>query len=115
MVNQADKPALVLIMLPYLSLALYDGWLHESARRVPRKEQALHGMALLSVVGLIAGLFLGLSGWILPSVAGFAVTTTADELGFHRSLPRKERRIHFAAYACFAGFLIEATRMGALS
>jgi hypothetical protein len=37
--------------------------------------------------------------------AGFAVCAAWDELGFHRLLAARERRIHFAAYSALALFV----------
>ena len=114
MLDAGQKQTLVVSMVPYLGLALYDSWLHERARRVPMAEQVFHGMAFVSVVSLMAGLFLNHPRFVVPAIAGFGLATLADELGFHRGLPRRERRLHFAAYACFAGFIAIALGIGAL-
>jgi hypothetical protein len=105
---------LVAAFLPYLALAAYDGWLHEKARRVPRPEQVLHGLIALGVVGVCIGIFgdRGTLAW--SALAVFALAGGADELGFHAPLPTRERRLHHAAYACFAGFIGVALALGAL-
>ena len=115
MLNAGQKQALLLAMTPYLCLALYDGWLHERSRRVPLAEQAAHALLLVSLVTLTIGLFLDRPRWVLPAIIGFGVFTAADELGFHGGLPRRERLLHFAAYACFGGFCLVALRMGVSS
>jgi hypothetical protein len=114
MLDAGQKQTLLVSLAPYLCLALYDTWLHERARRVPAPEQALHGVSFVSFVVLMAGLFLGYPGFVWPAIAGFGVASLLDELGFHGGLPRRERGLHFAAYACFAGFAAVAYRMEAL-
>jgi hypothetical protein len=115
MLDAGQKPTLLLSMLPYLSLAMYDSWLHERARRVPMAEQLFHGMLFLSFLTLIAGLFLDHPRWVLPAVIVFGFAVLGDEIGFHGTLARRERRLHFAAYTCFAGFIAVAIWMGAFS
>lgn len=115
MLDVQQKVTLLVSMLPYLCLAVYDGHLHKEARRVPPIEQGLHGVLLVSVLSVAWGLFLDRSSLVLPAIAIFGLAGLADELGFHGTLPRHERRLHFAAYACFAGFIAVAVRMGALA
>jgi hypothetical protein len=43
------------------------------------------------------------------------VATAIDEFGFHAPLAARERRLHFAAYACLAAFLGVACWRGALA
>lgn len=101
-------------LAPYLVLALYDGWLHERARRVPRVEQGLHAALFLTGVAFVAGVFTGRMGIAVPALALFAVAAVADEWGFHGMLAVRERRLHHVAYACFAGFVAVAITLGAL-
>ena len=115
MLDAGQKKTLLLSMLPYLSLALYDSWLHERARRVPMAEQMFHGMLLLSLLALIAGLFLDHPRLVLPAAIVFGFAAFGDEIGFHGTLAPRERRLHFAAYTCFAGFIAVAIWLGALS
>ena len=101
-------------MLPYLCLAIQDSWLHERARRVPIVEQMFHGTLFLSLLALITGLFLDHPRFVLPAVTVFGLAALGDEVGFHGTLARRERRLHFAAYSCYAGFIGVAAWMGAL-
>jgi hypothetical protein len=115
MLDAGQKWTLLLSIIPYLCLAIYDGWLHERARRVPLAEQVFHGAAFVSFATLMLELFLDRSRLVLPALAVFALAALADELGFHGGLARRERWLHFAAYGCFAGFIVIAARIGALS
>ena len=101
--------------LPYTTVALYDAWLHERARRVPLPEQTVHAAAFLAIVLLFSGLLFARPGLIFAGVSAFAALSAVDEVGFHRGLPRRERLLHFLAYACFAGFAFVAIRIGAPS
>jgi hypothetical protein len=104
MPNLGHKLVLAISFVPYLCLALYDGWLHEKARSVPIAEQATHALLVISLAAFASGVFLDLRRLVLPALAVLIVATLADELGFHGSLPSHERRIHFAAYACLGLF-----------
>jgi hypothetical protein len=64
---------------------------------------------------MIAGLFFDYPSLVVPGVSGFGVAAIMDEVGFHSALERRERLLHFAAYLCFAGFLLVASKIGALS
>jgi hypothetical protein len=99
--------------LPYLALALYDGWMHEKARRVPIVEQGLHAALALSIIALVTGMALDAQRVAWTALAVFVVSTLADELGFHRGLPRRERGVHFAAWSALALFVVAAHRWGA--
>jgi len=115
MLNSGQKQTLLLSMVPYLCLALYDSFLHERSRDVPFPEVVSHVLLTLSLASLSAGLFFDYSKLILPALVVFLIAALVDELRFHRTLPKLERRLHFAAYSCFAGFVVIALRMGALS
>ena len=105
---------LFISFLPYTTIALYDAWLHERARQVPLSEQALHAAAFVTILLLLSGLLFGQRPLVFVGVSAFAALSAVDEVGFHRGLARRERLMHFLAYACFAGFAIVATRIGAL-
>jgi hypothetical protein len=115
MLDTAQKGILAASLVPYLALSAYDGWLHEKARRVPRVEQALHGVLFVSAVALIYGLFSGRAWLAWPGLAVFVPAALADELGWHGPLERRERRLHHVAYASFAGFVAVAFVLGAFT
>lgn len=113
-VSTPHKQLLFATLLPYLALAAWDGWLHEKARRVPRVEQALHGAIALGVIGVCVGVFADRPALVWPALALFTLAGAADEFGYHAPLPVRERRLHHAAYACFAGFVGVAVALGAV-
>ena len=112
MTIDADRLLLIAAFSPYVGVALYDGWLHEKARRVPRLEQALHALAFAAVSTLWWALWMHRAGWALAALIVFACTAGFDEFGYHGPLDRHERRIHAVAYLCFAGFAAVAWRLG---
>lgn len=114
MLSLSPPLILTLSLLPYLGLAAYDGWLHEKARRVPRIEQGLHALIAIAVVTAVGAIFLHRAPLAWSALAVFLLAEIADEVGFHALLSRRERRVHFAAYACFAGFVATALWLGAL-
>jgi len=97
---------LALALLPYAALALYDGWLHERARRVPRVEQWLHAGAACSLLVFVGAVFRAQTVLALIAFGLFAPIATADEIGFHAALAWRERRVHFASYAALGLFLL---------
>lgn len=99
---------------PYLALALYDGWLHEKARRVPKLEQLSHALIAVSVVALWVGLIREQTLLARGALTVFAVTAFVDEWYYHGPLDRRERRLHFVAYGCFAGFIAVVAALGRL-
>jgi hypothetical protein len=93
-------------LIPYLALVSVDAWMHERARQVPRLEKALHTIAAVLFLGFCIAVFKDATRTALALLVAFAGCTAWDELGFHRHLDRRERRIHFAAYPAFAVFLL---------
>ena len=88
-------PYVLLAAIPYLAIAGYDFWLHETDRQVPRDESLFHAVVALGVTvfliaatlgqHLVAGIALGL---LLPAAI-------IDELWFHGGLDPREHRLHF--------------------
>jgi hypothetical protein len=93
-------------LAPYLALVSFDGWMHERDRRVPRLEQFLHWGAAGLFFAFIVAVFRGESVVALVLLAVLAGITAWDEVGFHASLGRRERRVHFASYGAFSLFLL---------
>ena len=96
---------LTLALLPYASLAAFDGFLHERSRKVPRLEQWLHAGSALSIVVCIGAVFRAQTLLAIVAFCVFAPLAMADEFGFHASLAARERRVHFASYAALCLFL----------
>jgi hypothetical protein len=92
-------------LMPYVALVSVDAWMHERARRVPRLEQFFHAAAAVMFLGFVFAVFRGAATLALALFAVFAVCTACDELGFHRHLAARERRVHFVAYVALAVFL----------
>ena len=115
MLTPTDKHIMLAALSPYLALAGYDGWLHEKARQVPRVEKILHALLALSGVVMVCALFVGRPGVAWIALAVFATATAYDETGFHGPLDARERRLHFAAYACLAAFVGVSYWRGALA
>ena len=97
-------------LAPYVALVSVDAWMHERARRVPRLEQILHYAAALLFLSFVIAVFRDSSGLALGLLAAFALIATWDELGFHRLLDPRERRVHFVSYAAL-GLFIGAWRL----
>jgi hypothetical protein len=93
-------------LLPYLALAGFDAWLHEKSRRVPRIEQLLHAGAALSLIAFIAAAFAAVPLVAASAFVLFLGCAGFDEFGFHRPLPARERRVHFASYAALGLFVL---------
>lgn len=93
-------------LMPYVALVSVDAWMHERARRVPRLEQFFHAAAAVFFLGFAVAVFHDATGPALVLLVAFVICTASDELGFHRHLEQRERRIHFGAYAALALFLL---------
>jgi hypothetical protein len=97
-------------LAPYVALVSVDAWMHERARRVPRLEGFLHYGASFLLLGFVIAVFCDSSRIALGLLAGFALVAGWDELGFHRHLDPRERRVHFVSYAAL-GLFIGAWRL----
>jgi hypothetical protein len=115
MLMSGQKLILFIGLLPYLSLAAYDGWLHEKARRVPMPEQCFHALLAISLSVLIWGLFSHHPEFSIPSLCVFTAAALIDEMAFHKSLAAFERKLHHIAYVCFALFIALAFWLKAFS
>jgi hypothetical protein len=97
---------LVVGVLPYVTLAAFDAWLHERSREVPRTEKWLHAGLGLSLIVFIGAAFRSEALLALAALVVFVPVAAADELGFHGHLAARERRIHFASYAALGLFVL---------
>lgn len=92
-------------IIPYLSVMVYDIWMHIHHRKVPQKEQVAHTIAFIFL-----GLFIFTSIFSLNHIAWMALICAVpillyDELGFHKALSKHERKIHNIAGICLMGFI----------
>ena len=101
----AHLPLLGAALMPYLVLVSIDAWMHEAKRKVPRVERWLHYCAGALFLGFLWALFRDSTRLALVLFGAFSVLTVWDEVGFHRLLDGRERRVHFAAYAALALFV----------
>lgn len=88
--------------VPYLVIAGYDFWLHETDRQVPRAERLFHGV---TIAGVAAFLISASFGWnVLATLAVIVLlfSATVDELKFHADLDPREKRLHFVGGAALA-------------
>jgi hypothetical protein len=93
-------------LVPYLSLAGIDAWMHERHRRVPRIEQALHAGLAIAIGGFLTGVFTQRTALAAVALAAFIALLVADEAGFHRGIAARERRVHVASWIALAGFVL---------
>jgi hypothetical protein len=93
-------------VVPYLSLAALDAWMHERARSVPRVEQWLHAGLAVTIASFFFAAFTARTAVALVALAAFLVFLFADELGFHRGIDTRERRVHVASWVALAGFVL---------
>jgi hypothetical protein len=93
-------------LTPYLALAGIDMWMHDRARRVPEPEQAVHaGLAVTMMAFLVAVFADRLTAAVLALIA-FLTLLVTDELGFHRGIDPRERRVHVASWLALGGFIV---------
>jgi hypothetical protein len=91
--------------VPYLCLVAVDAWMHERARKVPGLERIIHYTSAIALLAFLAGAFSARHSLAVMGLAVFVPLTVADEFGFHRAIARRERRVHFAAYAALTLFI----------
>jgi hypothetical protein len=94
-----------LAAIPYLGLVAVDAWMHERARRVPGLERIIHYTSAIALLAFLAGAFSARHSLAVAGLAVFAPLTVLDEIGFHRGIERRERRVHLAAYVALTVFI----------
>ena len=80
--------------VPYLAIAGYDFWLHETDRQVPRVEQYYHAGIAIGVFLFLSTAALGYNLVAAISLAILLVAAAVDELRFHGDLDKHEKRLH---------------------
>jgi hypothetical protein len=101
-----SSPVLFAALAPYLSLALYDGYLHDRARHVPKTEQYAHAALGMSIALFLYGAFSQHVFMATTFLTIFLATYSIDEFVFHRGIARHERMIHAAAMSALAFFVV---------
>lgn len=90
-VNQWVLPAAI----PYIAIASYDFWLHESDRSVPKTEGLLHGVIITGVALFLVLATLGQVFLATLALSILFVAATFDELIYHGDLKIHEKRLHW--------------------
>lgn len=86
-------------LLPYIGAVAVDAWMHETDRKVPGFEQALHWTEAIALLGFLYAVFSGRNALALGILLPLAVLIAWDELKFHGELATSERRVHLISYA----------------
>jgi hypothetical protein len=97
---------LFVALTPYLGFALYDGYLHDHARRVPRAEQLAHAILGISVATFLFCAFTDRTVVATVSLSIFLLAYSIDEFVFHAGIASHERSIHAAAMTALALFVV---------
>lgn len=85
----------LLAAVPYLAIAGYDFWLHETDRQVPRGESYYHGAIILGVSTFLVTAALGWNVAATVALLVLIVAATVDELRYHSDLDVREKRLHY--------------------
>ena len=102
----AVQPILLAALTPYLCVSLYDGYLHDRARRVPFPEQVAHGLLGLTMALFLFGVFRQHSLIAAVSLSVFIGVYAVDEFVFHQGIARHERIVHAIAMSTLAAFVL---------
>ena len=95
-----------LALLPYLAVGGVDAWMHERGRRVPRVEQFAHAGLAVTMVVFLTAVFAARPPVALGALAAFLAFLAWDEIAFHGSIARTERRVHAVSWAALAAFVV---------
>lgn len=88
-------PYVLLAAIPYLAIAGYDFWLHETDRQVPRVESLFHAGIALGVAAFLTTATLGQNLLAGIALGMLLVAAVVDEVWFHGGLDPRERRLHY--------------------
>lgn len=80
--------------VPYLLIAGYDFWLHETDRQVPRAEGRFHATIITGVLVFLTSAALGWDAIATVALAVLIVAAVIDEVRFHSNLDAHEKRLH---------------------
>ena len=94
-----------LALVPYLAAAGVDAWMHERGRRVPRVEQWVHAGLAVGMTVFLAAVFSGRPAVTVGALAAFLGLLAWDEIAFHKTIARAERRVHSLSWVALAGFV----------
>ncbi len=90
------NPWVLLAAAPYLAIAGYDFWLHETDRLVPRVEGWFHAGIAVGVTAFLTSATLGYNLLAVISLVMLLIAAIVDEVRFHADLESHERRLHHA-------------------
>jgi hypothetical protein len=93
-------------LTPYLGLALYDGYLHDRARRVPKLEQFAHGILGISMAIFLWAVFSRQTAVASIALAIFIFVYSIDEFVFHSGIAKHERAVHAASMLTLTLFVL---------
>jgi hypothetical protein len=97
---------LIAALVPYVSIAAMDAWIHEKGRQVPMAEQWVHaGLAVFWMLFIVLA-FKGMHPWAVGALSVFCGLVALDEIRYHRGIAIRERRIHIASWAALAVFVL---------
>ena len=81
--------------IPYLAIAGYDFWLHETDRKVPRTESFFHAGIIVGVVSFLAAAVLGHDRLAAAALVVLLLAAIVDEVRYHSDLDAREKRLHY--------------------
>ncbi len=80
--------------IPYLAIAGYDFWLHETDRQVPRAESVFHAGIAIGVAVFLCAAVMGWNTLAAVALVLLLIAAIVDELRFHGDLDVREKRLH---------------------
>jgi hypothetical protein len=104
---------LVAVLTPYACLGLYDGYLHDRARKVPKLEQLAHAVLGICMALFLFGVFRQHAILAAIALTVFICVYAVDEFVFHQGIGAHERMVHAAAMSALALFVLTWRWLGA--
>ena len=93
----------LLAAVPYLAIAGYDFWLHETDREVPRTESLFHAAVAGGVAVFLVAATVGRNSIAAAALVILLIAAAVDELKFHKNLDAREKRLHWVGGVALAG------------